>query len=374
MRVLLVSPPYLPIPPKKYGGTEQVIYHLIKGLKELGHEPVLIAPGDSEVDCEVVPCCPKALDIPSRPEDVEPHRIKLQEAQAKTKELIHQLLPTVDILHAQNMFDLSEFQDFPTLKTIHDGFTFDSIAIYNQDKHQPYVAISHNQQKACPNLNYAGVVYNGEDPKDFPIVKESEDYLCFLGRFHPDKNPHLAIELAINLGMKLKMAGALHQPGAAYFKQYIEPYLDHPLIEYLGELGFEDKIRLVSNAKCNLHPTGFREPFGLTVIEAAFCGTPTLAIKRGAMAELIEHGRTGMLVEDFVEGFHMMEEIYRMDRRYIANRARLLFNHINMARSYVQVYEKVIEGHKNKQKQKLQLQQTLVIEESSINTLELEAI
>jgi glycosyltransferase involved in cell wall biosynthesis len=110
----------------------------------------------------------------------------------------------------------------------------------------------------------------------------------------------------------------------------------------LGELGFDQKVDLISKAKCNLHPTNFREPFGLTVIEAAYCGTPTLAISRGSMPELIEEGRTGVMVEDYIEGRYRIEECYSMDRRYIASRARQLFNYRTMTAQYIEAYEKVI--------------------------------
>src|SRR6185312_17322355 len=112
------------------------------------------------------------------------------------------------------------------------------------------------------------------------------------------------IELALSLGIKIKLAGKIDIKSEGYFENEVEPYLKHPNVEYVGELGFDDKVKLISNAKCNLHPTNFREPFGLTVLESAYCGTPTLAVARGSMPELIEPGRTGMLVEDFAEGRH----------------------------------------------------------------------
>ena len=129
--------------------------------------------------------------------------------------------------------------------------------------------------------------------------------------------------------------------GAEYFEQESQPFFDHPLVEYLGELDMEEKTQLLAHARCNLHPTAFREPFGLTVLEAAYCGTPTLATARGSMAELIEVGRTGLLVENFIEGVHQIEECFEMDRSYIAQRARHLFNYRSMSKGYVRAYERV---------------------------------
>ena len=150
--------------------------------------------------------------------------------------------------------------------------------------------------------------------------------------------------MALNLGIKIKLAGKLDHDSEGYFNEEVAIHFDNNLVEYLGEIGFDEKVELLSKAKCNLHPTNFREPFGLTVLEAAYCGTPTLAVARGSMPELIEPNRTGLLVEDFIEGRHHIEECYEMDREYIASRARQLFNYQNMAKGYLNLYEKVIEA------------------------------
>ena len=175
------------------------------------------------------------------------------------------------------------------------------------------------------------------------FASSPENYLCFLGRFDWDKSPHLAIQLAISLGMPIKIAGKIDLGGDKYFKEQIQPYLSHPLVEFLGELSFPEKVALVSSAKCNLHPLlTRREPFGLTVIESAYCGTPTLAMRRGSMPELIKDGKTGILVEDFVEGSHKIEKCFSMDRKYIARRTRRHFNYKKMAEGYEKAYKKVL--------------------------------
>jgi glycosyltransferase involved in cell wall biosynthesis len=151
------------------------------------------------------------------------------------------------------------------------------------------------------------------------------------------------------------MAGKIDLAGNDYFKEEVEPYLDHPLIEFVGEVGMPEKAVLLSNAMCNLHPTGFREPFGLSILEAAYCGTPTIAISRGSMSELIEQNRTGMLVEDFDEGYHQIEKCFQMDRNYIAQRARLLFNYNTMAKQYLLAYEKTIQVFNEEHKSEFNL-------------------
>lgn len=351
MRVAVIAGPYVPVPPKQYGGTELVIANLIRGLREMGHEPILLASADSTIDCPIVPITDKAIFFPRHRKDLPAYLARAKEIEKTTADKLRGILDDVDIIHSHG-FDLKDFQDFPNLTTMHGPVTFQQLDYYDHRRDLFYASISRNQQDAFPDLQYVGVVYNGEDPSRFPIVTEPDDYLCFLGRFDREKDPHLAIQLAINLGMRIKVAGKIDHQGDGYFDEEIRPLLANPLVEYLGELGFEDKVRLLSHARCNLHPTGFREPFGLTVLEAAYCGTPTLAIKRGSMPELIEEGRTGMLVEDFVEGYHEIESCFDMDRRYIAERARMLFNYRTMTKQYLKAYEKVIDIVHTRERQK----------------------
>lgn len=350
MRIAIVADPYVPIPPPKYGGTEQVIFNSIKGMQEQGHEVVLLGPGDSKVPCELIPTVEKAVYFPKTKSDAADHHKQLVKIARHTESLLKSILPRIDIIHwhanMDSPFDMRKFVNFPHVCTMHGPVRFKDIDFYKNRDELNWVTISKNQQRAFPGLRYAGNVYNGEDPSDFPIVTKPKDYVCFLGRFDREKNPHLAVLLAISLNIPIKIAGKIDHLGDGYFQEEVEPYLSHPLVEYLGELNFDEKVELISNAKCNLHPTGFREPFGLTVLEAAYCGTPTFAIKRGSMPEIIEDGLTGLLVEDFIEGYDRLQECFSMDRRYIANRARRTFNYQNMASGYLKVYEKVISQHK----------------------------
>jgi glycosyltransferase involved in cell wall biosynthesis len=342
VRIAIIASPFVPVPPVKYGGTELVIHNLIKGLLETGHEPVLVGTADSKVGCEIVPLAEKAIYFARTAAELPAHQKLVDKIYKTAEKTIRQLLPRVDILHSHG-YDLKNFNDVPNVTTIHGPILFEEIPYYAEREDLYYVSISKNQQEAYPPLKYVGVVYNGGDPKQFPIVRNPEDYVCFIGRFDREKNPHLAIKLAINLGIRIKLAGKIDHLSEGYFDEEVKPYLDHPLVEYLGEIDFKSKVDLQSKAKCNLHPTGFREPFGLTVLEAAYSGTPTLAIERGSMPELIEEGRTGMLVEDFIEGYHQIQQCFDMDRNYIASRARMLFNYQNMTKHYVEAYEKVLD-------------------------------
>lgn len=349
MRIAIVAGPFLPVPPVKYGGTEEVIYYLVNGLKEAGHEPILLGTGDSTIDCEIIPITEKALYFPTTKRLLKQHYEQVEKANRTIAVKLRELIPSIDIIHSHG-YDMTRFNYFPNLTTLHNKMTFQDLDYFLKRKKLPYVSISLNQQAVCPELNYMGVVYNGEDPDEFPFISKPDNYLCFLGRFDRDKNPHMAIQLAINLKTKIKLAGKVDHEGKSYFEEEVKPYLKHPLVEYLGEIDFSAKVELLAHAKCNLHPTNFREPFGLTVLEAAYCGTPTLAIARGSMPEHIEPERTGLLVEDLLEGRHLINECYKMDREYIALRARRLFNYQTMANQYVEVYKKVINTYTKKHK------------------------
>lgn len=354
MRIGIIASPYIAIPPVKYGGTERVIECLIKGLLEEGHEPILFGTGDSQVGCEIVPIVERAVKFPQTREELPEHLEQIARINQKTTRLLRQNFGRLDIIHAQGSepqqsFDMLPFKDFPNLTTLNSTINFKNLSYYRERRELHYVAISDSQQKVCPELQYTGRVYNGLDPSQFPIVDKPQDYLCFLGRFDNEKRPDQAIELALLLGKPIKIAGKVDYFSGHYFEQVIQPYLNHPLVEYLGELDHAGKVELISNALCNLHPVGFREPFGLTVVEAAYCGTPTLAISRGSMPELIEDGRTGLLTESFVEGFYKIDKCFEMDRTYIASRARMLFNYTTMAREYVKAYQRVLDAFATKE-------------------------
>lgn len=356
MKIAIVADPFVPVPPPKYGGAEKVIHYLIRGLMEAGHEPILLAPGNSKVECRLVPTVDKPISIPKNKKNLPYYHLRHKRITRRTERLLRNLLDEIDVIHSHG-FDLKDFSDFPNITTLHNPIVIKSIALNEQDidflesrKHLNYVSISKNQRDAHPFLKYIKVVYNGEDPSEFPLIKKPRNYVCFVGRFDRHKNPHLAIQLAIKYGIKIKLGGKVGYLGSEYFKNEVKPLLSHPLVEYLGELDRKQIVDVLSKAKLNLHPTGFREPFGLTVVEAAYCGTPTLAIRRGSMPELIEDGKTGKLVEDFVEGFHYMEECFGLNREYIAKRARKTFNYKNMTKGYLHAYHRAIKENKKKQR------------------------
>ena len=194
MRILIVANPFIAVPPKKYGGTERVIYFLIKGLVELGHEPILIGAGDSKVPCRLIESVPMAIFYPKRPMDLPRFNVQVKLINRKIGRLIKENITDVDIVHSHG-YDLKRFQYHPNLTTLHGPIMFEHLKnlLSRSREGLCYSTISNNQQIVLPQLNFAGTVYNGLDTSDFPIVTEPEDYVCFVGRFDREKNPHLAI-------------------------------------------------------------------------------------------------------------------------------------------------------------------------------------
>jgi glycosyltransferase involved in cell wall biosynthesis len=346
LRIAMFAPSAtLPAPPSH--SVDRIIETLVKGLVELGHEVLVFAPKSSRTMGQLVPVGVAPILLR---EDPQCRRIRQAHRKALTEVLKRQ--SDIDVVHAHGLdisgilYSTHLLEDFsiPNLTTLHSAIDVTDYNYFSRCRNR-IVACSKSQVDACPSMNVVDVIHHGLDPTGFPIVPGARDYLCFVGRMDAAKQPHVAIQLAIQCQMKIKLAGGVSNDRAQqYFSANVEPLLGHPAVEYLGEVGLEEKIDLISHARCNLHPTGFREPFGLSVIEAGFCGTPTLAIKRGALGEIIKHGETGILVEDFAEGCYRVHECINLDRRCVAEYTREMFNHIRMASGYVKAYEALLRG------------------------------
>jgi glycosyltransferase involved in cell wall biosynthesis len=210
----------------------------------------------------------------------DPDCRQLHEAQAQGLRELLQFGDVIDIVHAHSLdipgvlYSTGLFADFPipNVTTLHSSIELRDYAYFRGCTNR-IVACSANQWKACPAPNVMGAIHHGLDPSLYPFVAEPENYLCFVGRLDPVKQPDQAIELAIQCNMKIKVAGNIPSSDAKrYYASRIAPRLHHRLVEFVGEVGFDEKVALIANARCNLHPTGFREPFGLSVIEAGFSG------------------------------------------------------------------------------------------------------
>jgi len=250
--------------------------------------------------------------------------------------------PEFDIIH--NNFDFlplsySRLIKTPMVTTIH-GFSSPKIIpvfkTYNDIN--AYVSISNADRS--PELKYVATVYNGIDSSLFTLNEKPGDYLLYFGRIHHDKGTWEAIQIAKKAKMKLIISGIVQDQ--SYFDEKVAPWLNNDDIVYVGNSGPEQRDRLLGNARALLHPIHFNEPFGLSVAEAMFCGTPVIAFNKGSMHELIVDSKTGFLVHSVAEAVEKLENISAIDRKYCRQWAEQNFSKEKMTEQYIEVYRKIL--------------------------------
>ncbi len=336
MRIAQVAPPWLAVPPKGYGGIEWVVALLSDGLVERGHDVTLFGTGDSRTKAKLEYLF-----------EVAPGPRTINEVWHDT---VHQLLvhrdPTrFDVIHQHTAWSglvAAGLLDIPVVHTLHGSFTPDMRQLYERvGSNVRFVAISQDQRSHMPELNYAGVVYNGIDTGLYPLEEEKEDFLLFLGRADPDKGPLRAVQAARAAGMPLVMAVKIASPGEEeHWKRDVEPILPEGT-RVLPEITLEEKTRLLAKARAVLFPIDWDEPFGLVMAEAMACGTPVIATPRGAVPEVIADGETGFVVP--VEGYadaaaEALRRIGDIDPRACRTRVEELFSKEAMVAGYEAVF------------------------------------
>jgi glycosyltransferase involved in cell wall biosynthesis len=207
------------------------------------------------------------------------------------------------------------------------------------------ISVSLNQRKPCPDLPWVANCFNAIDLSLYPAKPHKGDYLLFLGRMSPDKGCHRAIAVAMELDLPLKIAGKSRERAEReYFAQFVEPHLGHHGIEYFGEVSHGQKVELLQDARATLFPIEWEEPFGLVMVESMACGTPVIATRHGAVPEVIEHGRGGIIVDQFRDMPAALDAADALDpmecRRYVEER----FGPERMVADYVEAYQAVLPG------------------------------
>ncbi|CAG5068557.1 hypothetical protein DYBT9623_01288 [Dyadobacter sp. CECT 9623] len=334
MKVAILSSVAWRTPPRKYGPWEQVASDLTEGLHARGIEVTLFATSDSLTSA--------ALDAACATGYAEDGQVDAKVAECLHISNLMEKAEQFDLIH--NHFDFlpltySKLVKTPVLTTIH-GFSSEKIKeVYRKyNGHTSYVSISDSDRDA--ELDYVATVYNGIDDQAFPFVAEPEDYLLFFGRIHPDKGTSEAIQIALASGRKLMIAGLIQDN--AYFENEVKPYIDNKQIYYCGNVGPGEKEVLLGKAFALLHPVKFEEPFGLSVAESMFCGTPVIAFKRGSMPELLRDGETGFLVSNVAGAVESVSQIDRISRAYCRQWAASKFSKEKMVDGYIAVYEKLL--------------------------------
>ena len=294
------------VPPRSYGPWEQVASTLTEGLVSRGHDVTLFATADSTTSARLHAEAPAGYE-------------EAPDLDAKVYEALHigavfERACDFDVI--SNQFDFlpltySRLTPTPVVTTIH-GFSSERIvpvyAAYDDVGH--YVAIS--EANRHPALTYAATIHHGIDLGAFTVGRGDGGYLLFLGRIHPDKGTHRAIEVARQAGLPLVIAGVVHDD--AYFRAEVEPHLDGLAVRFVGSVGPEERDTLLGGAVALLHLISFEEPFGLSVVESLATGTPVIATSRGSMPELIRDGQTGFIVRDVADAVAAVAALPRVDR------------------------------------------------------------
>lgn len=345
MRIAQLAPLVESVPPRGYGGTELVVSLLTEELVKSGHEVTLFASGDSRTNANLINIIPESL---RQSQDNYRHRWNTYDV--KSILTLKKMQGQFDIIHNHLGYFalpfLSEF-DCPVVTTNHNNVSSYCADIYFEYGQMPFVAISKAYKKLNfpDKLNYVDVVYNGIELDDFKLPENkatAREYLLFIGRISQAKGTAQAIDIACQLGLPMKIAGKVDVSDSSYFETVVKDKLQHPLVEYIGEITLEQKAELYGGAKAVVYPIDFDEPFGLVMAEALAAGTPVMAYDRGSVREVIKDGVTGIIgntKEDLIARF---SEIGNIRPETCMEQARNNFSKERMTRDYEKVYNSLV--------------------------------
>jgi len=340
MRIAQVAPLYESVPPQLYGGTERVVSYLTEELVEEGHDVTLFASGDSRTRARLVPVCARSLRLDPEQRDQLAHHVLMLEEVAKRAAHFDVIHFHIDYLH----YPLSRRQRVPQLTTLHGRLDMPELgALYAEFRDMPVVSISDAQRAPLPHASWLGTVHHGLPLELLRFSPGPGSYLAFVGRTSPEKGLDRAIEIARRAGIELRVAAKVDDADRDYFREVIEPLLDGPLVEFVGEIGEAEKEEFLGNALALLFPIDWPEPFGLVMIEAMACGTPVIAFPGGSVVEIVEPGRNGFIVPDAAAAVAAVGKVGDLDRSLCRELFEARFSAQRMARDYLELYERVLE-------------------------------
>ena len=341
MKIAQVAPLWIPVPPYTYGGTEFVVSLITEELVKRGHEVTLFAAGDSKTSARLIPIWPKSL---WRAKPRVPHAI-FNLLYRKVYQMRHEF----DIVHDHCEFYtpfLDSLLDTPIVSTIHHPMYEEMVILFKKFPFINYVAISKNQRKSAPGVNFVKTIYHGLPLEKYEFNDSPRDYLLWLSKISPGKGTLEAIKIAKMAGEKLVLAGVIPKDQQDFFKFRVAPLIDGKQIQFVGSANFKKKIELFKNAKAFLYPIKRDEPFGLVVIESMACGTPVLSYKEGAIPELIKDGKTGFLVSNKEEMVQAIKKIGTIKRKDCRRRVIEKFGIEKMVNKYESLYYKLVKEKK----------------------------
>ncbi len=342
LRIALLAPPMLAVPPPSYAGTERVIATLGDALLDLGHDVTLFASGDSTFRGRLVPVIEQSVWSTGYRGDVSSF-ITMAIATAWEHhaefDVIHSHVEGLGFLFARHC-------GTPVVSTLHGRLDRDGMyELLDAFSDIPLVAISESQRRWHPDGNWLATIHHGLPLAQMPSRDEPGDYLAFVGRIAPEKGVEDAIELARRVHLPLRMAAKVYDSSEQeLYDQVVAPAVEEDVVEFLGEVGELERDPLLAGALATLMLGAWPEPFGLVAIESMATGTPVIARRAGALTETIEHGRDGFLVDDLSEAELAVDRVRELDRHAIRASAIERFSPERMARDYVAVYEQLIDG------------------------------
>ncbi len=342
MRIALLAPLWKKIPPEKYGGSEIVVANLAKGLTELGHEVTTFACAGSEVSGNLIPVIEKPmyeLIGGFNWSGIQPYEfLSFFELGKRLKDF--------DIIHNHMGFHpvaLAPFLTIPMVTTLHSSLPPDFPYLADAFHEYPFVSISNSQRSLVPELNYIDTVYHGIDVKSFKARLEGKGSgFVFIGTLSYNKGIDIAVRSAHEIGIKLTVAGEIRKEDQQFLEKEVFPYVDGKKIRFVGEVNYEKKARLLSEADGVLFPSRWNEAFGLVMIEALACGTPVVALGSGAVPEVLRDGETGFIVKDELSFGEAMKKVYELSRKRCRAEAEQRFDISVMAKNYEKVYKSLL--------------------------------
>jgi glycosyltransferase involved in cell wall biosynthesis len=340
LRVLLVAPPLLPVPPPTYAGTERVVAAIGDELHRRGHEVALVASGDSTVPYELIPTVERSLWSTGYLGDVASymqHTVDIAWGAAERFDIVHAHLEGHGIVFSRHCAT-------PVISTMHNRLDLPGMPeLLETHRDVPLVAISESQRRFFPDQRWMATIHHGLPLESMPYEETPGDYLAFVGRVSPDKGIREALELSRRSGVRLRAAAKVLAPDEwRHFEEVVQPAIDANEIDFLGELGPLERDPLYAGAMATVMLGGWPEPFGLVAIESMATGTPVIARRAGALTETIEHGVTGFLVDDVGEAVLAVERIGELDRRRIREMTLERFTPAHMVDQYEAAYREVL--------------------------------
>jgi glycosyltransferase involved in cell wall biosynthesis len=344
MRIAQVAPLTEAVPPRLYGGTERVVHWLTEELVALGNDVTLFASGDSETSAKLEATWPKALRLDGSVRDPNAlHMVMLERVRQKCDD------EEFDFLHFHldyYPFSLFSRQPTPFLTTLHGRLDLpEHQPVFTTFSSVPVISISNAQRRPVPQANWVGTIHHGLPEKLLMPQPTKPNYLAVLGRIAPEKGVDRAIKIAMRCGIPLKIAAKVDRADQDYYDEVIRPLIDrHPLVEYIGEIGDSQKSDFLSGAIGLLVPIDWPEPFGLVMIEAMACGTPVIAYNRGSVAEIVDDGLTGFIVEDETSAVAAVDRLSALSRHAIRKQFEARFTARRMALDYLAAYRSLMEA------------------------------